>query len=85
MDADTARQLGYPVEIKGLIVTEIQPDSPAVGSGVRTGDLLMELNRQRITDIKTYHSVLARIDKGRTAQLLFRRGNSHVFVVRFEK
>lgn len=85
MDADTARQLGYPAEIKGLIVTEIQPDSPAEGSGVRAGDLLMELNRQRITDLKSYNGVLSRIEKGRTAQLLFRRGNSHVFVVRFEK
>jgi serine protease Do len=85
MDADTASQLGYPSGIKGLIVTEIQPDSPAENSGVRTGDLLMELNRQRITDLKTYHEVLSRIEKGRTAQLLFRRGNSHVYVVRFEK
>ncbi|MDZ7665313.1 MAG: DegQ family serine endoprotease [Desulfotignum sp.] len=85
MDADTARQLGYPSEIKGLIVMEIKPDSPAQNSGVRTGDLLMELNRQRITDLKTYHEVLSRIEKGRTAQLLFRRGNSHVYVVRFEK
>jgi serine protease Do len=85
MDPDTARQLGYPVEIKGLIVTEIQPDSPAESSGVRAGDLLMELNRQRVTDLKSYHEVLSRIEKGRTAQLLFRRGSSHVYVVRFEK
>ncbi|MFO7988652.1 MAG: DegQ family serine endoprotease [Desulfotignum sp.] len=85
LDADTARQLGYPSEIKGLIVMEIKPDSPAQNSGVRTGDLLMELNRHRVTDIKSYHEVLSRIEKGRTAQMLFRRGNSHVYVVRFEK
>ncbi len=85
MDPDTARQMGYPAEIQGLVVTEIKPDSSAESSGVRVGDLLLELNRQRVKDIKSYHEVLTRIEKGRTAQLLFRRGNSHVFVVRFEK
>jgi serine protease Do len=85
LDTATAQRLGYPEEVKGLIVTEIKPDSPADSSGVRTGDLLLELNRQRITDLTSYHEVLSRIEKGRTAQLLFRRGNSHVYVVRFEK
>ncbi|MCF8076081.1 MAG: DegQ family serine endoprotease [Desulfotignum sp.] len=85
LDAPTAQRLGYPEEVKGLIVTELKPDSPADSSGVRTGDLLMELNRQRITDLTSYHEVLSRIEKGRAAQLLFRRGNSHVYVVRFEK
>lgn len=85
LDTATAQRLGYPEEVKGLIVTEIKPDSPADSSGVRAGDLLLELNRQRITDLTSYHEVLSRIEKGRTAQLLFRRGNSHVYVVRFEK
>jgi serine protease Do len=85
LDPDTAAQLGYPAEIKGLIVTEMKPDSPAESSGVRAGDLLLELNRHRVTDLKSYHEVLASIEKGRIAQLLFRRGNSHVYVVRFEK
>jgi serine protease Do len=85
LDPDTARQMGFPPEIQGLVVTEIKPGAPADGSGVRVGDLLLELNRQRVTDIKSYHEVLSRIEKDRTAQLLFRRGNSHVYVVRFEK
>jgi serine protease Do len=85
MDPATARHLGYPPGIKGLVVTEINPDSAAQNSGVRTGDLLMELNRQPISSLKDYYALLDRIEKGRTAQMLFRRGNSHVFVVRFEK
>jgi serine protease Do len=85
LDPATARHLGYPAGIKGLLVMEIKPDTPAQKSGVRTGDLLMELNRQRITSSKDYHTLLDRIEKGQTVHLLFRRGNSHVFVVRFEK
>ncbi|MCF8091112.1 MAG: DegQ family serine endoprotease [Desulfotignum sp.] len=85
LDAAMARHLGYPAGIKGLVVTEIKQDSPAQKSGVRPGDLLMELNRQHITSLEEYHTLLDRIEKGKTAQLLFRRGNSHVYVVRFEK
>ena len=85
VDEHIASRLGYPAGIKGLIVMEIKPGTPAENSGVRPGDLLMELNRQRVTSIEEYLSLLDRIEKGRIAQLLFRRGNSHVFVVRFEK
>ncbi|MCA1785333.1 MAG: PDZ domain-containing protein, partial [Desulfobacteraceae bacterium] len=85
LDGEIARRLGYPSGIKGLIVTEIKPDTPADKSGVRPGDLLMEINRRPVTSLEEYLSLLERIQKGQIAQLLFRRGNSNVFVVRFEK
>ncbi len=85
LDGEIARRLGYPSGIKGLVVTEIKPDTPADKSGVRPGDLLMEINRNRVTSLAEYLSMLDQIEKGQIAQLLFRRGNSNVFVVRFEK
>ena len=85
MDEDIARKLGYPENIKGLVVIEIEPNSEASSTMVRHGDLLMEINHNKVFTIKEYRQYLKAIDKGKAVQLLFRRGNSHVFVMRFEK
>ncbi len=85
MDEDIARKLGYPENIKGLVVMEIEPGSEASSTIVRHGDLLMEINHNKVSTIKEYKQYLIAIDKGKAVQLLFRRGSSHVFVMRFEK
>jgi serine protease Do len=85
MDADMARKLNYPEDIKGLVVIETDSGSQADKTPVRQGDLLMEVNRHKITSAQDYEEVLNKISKGKQVQLLFRRGNSHIFVVSFEK
>ncbi len=85
VDNAIGQKLGYPVGIKGLIVTQIKPDSNAVQSGVRIGDLLIELNHKKIETASEYQKYLGKLKNDDLAQLLFRRGNSHVFVVRFKK
>ncbi|MCP4670781.1 MAG: Do family serine endopeptidase [Desulfobacula sp.] len=85
LDSKMAQKFGYPENIKGLVVLDMEPDSQAASSIVRHGDLLMEINHNKIATIKEYQRILKQIDKGKPVQLLFRRGNSHVFVMRFEK
>lgn len=85
VDNAIAQKLGYPEGIKGLIVTQIKPESPAAKSGVRVGDLLIEFNHKKISSLGEYQSYLGKLKKEELAQLLFRRGNSHVFVVQFGK
>jgi serine protease Do len=85
LDEELADQLGYPPSIKGLVVSRIDPGSQAAMSGVRVGDLLVEINHKKITGISDYTRVMRKIEKGETAHMLFRRGNSQIFVVRFKK
>ncbi|WP_300458531.1 Do family serine endopeptidase [Desulfobacula sp.] len=85
LDSDMAGKLGYPENIKGLIVMDIEANSLASKTMVRQGDLLMEVNHHKIVSLETYQQYLQKIKKGDLVQHLFRRGNSHVFVVSFEK
>ncbi|WP_020585881.1 Do family serine endopeptidase [Desulfobacter curvatus] len=85
LDKDLAEQLGYPPSIKGLVVTRIDPDSQAAVSGVRTGDLLVEINHKKINGVSDYTGTLHTIQKGQTVYMVFMRGNAQKFVVRFEK
>ncbi len=85
LDDALAQRLGYPLGIKGLVVVQVKPDTPAAGSVVRPGDLLVELNHQPITSLNQYQGILSKLRTKEVGQLLFRRGNGHMFVVRFEK
>ncbi|MBU0463731.1 MAG: DegQ family serine endoprotease [Proteobacteria bacterium] len=85
MDADIAQRLGYPEDIKGLVVIDIESNSQASKTSVQQGDLLLEVNRHKIATIEGYRQYLNKINKGGKVQFLFRRGNSHVFVESFEK
>ncbi len=85
MNSQIAQKFGYPANINGFVVLNIEPGSQAASSIVQHGDLLMEINHNKISTIQEYHRIVKTIEKGKTVQLLFRRGNSHVFVMKFEK
>ncbi len=85
LDKEIAEQLELPATAKGLVVTQIEQGSKAAMSGVRTGDLLVEINHHKITSLGDYSKVMNKISKGNTTHMLFRRGSSQIFVVRFEK
>jgi len=85
MNSDLARRLGYPEDIRGLVVMDVKSDSTAAATDVRQGDLLMEINHHRVKTIEQYQNYLGKLGRGDMVQLLFRRGNSHVFVISFEK
>lgn len=84
LDKDLADQLGYPASVKGLVVTRIDPGSQAAMSGVRAGDLLVEINHEKITSISEYTGTMRKIEKGQTVYMVFRRGDVQIFV-RFKK
>nr|WP_319493548.1 Do family serine endopeptidase [uncultured Desulfobacter sp.] len=85
LNKDLADQLGYPASVKGLVVTSIDPNSQAAMSGVRTGDLLVEINHKKINNVGDYTGALHEVDKGQTVYMVFMRGTDQKFVVRFEK
>ncbi len=85
LDANLAGKLGYPETLKGLVLMDIQQGSKVSASILRPGDLLLEINRHKINTLEQYQQVLKKLNKGDTAQLLFRRGSSQVFVISVEK
>ncbi len=80
-----SKQLGYPSNIMGLIVLEAKEGSQASQTNVRRGDLLLEVNHDKVGSLNAYTKKLDNIKKGENVQLLFRRGNSHVFVISLQK
>jgi serine protease Do len=78
LDARTAQRLGLnPGE--GVLVAAVQPGSAADRAGLQGGDVLLEVNRKKVTSVKEVQAEAQKDPKAQTLLLLFRRGNSSQF------
>jgi len=50
LDARTRRQFEIPNDVHGAVVTSVDPDSTAAAAGLRPGDVIMEINHQKVQD-----------------------------------
>lgn len=82
---DTARRLGIDEDEKGVLVTEVEPGGKGERAGIRTADVIKEINRKRVDDLKAYKKLLAKIDKGDDFSMLVKRPNAGFLVIQLEK
>jgi serine protease Do len=59
LDAATIARMRLPLSIQGLFVTEVDPAGPARLARLRTGHVLLEINRRRMTSMADYRAALA--------------------------
>ena len=48
LDQPIRRELNIPTNVQGAVVTEVSPDSAAYQAGLRTGDVITEINHQPV-------------------------------------
>jgi serine protease Do len=65
---------------QGVLVAEVQPDSPAAEAGIRQGDLLMEVNRQAVKSVREVQEILAKAKDQNTLLVLVKRGKGSLFI-----
>ena len=65
---------------EGVIVTKVKSGSPAEAAGIQHGDLVKEVNRQKVTDTTEYKKALGKSKPGDSVLLLLRRDNATLFV-----
>jgi serine protease Do len=76
---ESYRQLNLPDRIRGVVVTDIEADSPSVTSLI-PGDIILEINRKAISNIEDYESIVSKIKSDQDVLLLVFRKGSTLFV-----
>jgi serine protease Do len=72
LDGATRKQLGLKGEVKGVVVTQVAPDSPAAELGVQPGDVIVAINQQAVA---TPHDAAQRLKQAQ------QKGDKHLLLL----
>ena len=82
---EQAQRLRAPADTQGVVVSEVEPGSPAFRAGLVPSDIITRINRQPVRTPQEAGRVLAAVPSGSTAFILaLRRGQEQFFTVRKE-
>jgi len=78
---EIARQIGVP-NPKGVVIRGVKPDSPAQEAGLQSGDLILEVNHQKVASADDFATLAKGAQKDKkSALLLVQRGASTLYTV----
>jgi serine protease Do len=76
---DLRDRLGLPQNVRGVVITDLDPNSPAAQQGLQPGDVIEGINRQAVNSVADFNRLAAQA-KGQTLLRINRQGNG-VYVV----
>ncbi len=76
---DLAGQLGVRRDT-GVVVVAVHPDGPSARGGVRSGDVILEMNHERIRALGDFERVAKSIEPGENVTLLLQRRAQKLYV-----
>jgi serine protease Do len=77
---EAARRIGLRSNAGGAIVTDVDRNSPAARGGVVPGDVIIEVNRQKVANVSQVTRELQKVQNGQVAFLLVWRDGTNQFV-----
>jgi serine protease Do len=81
LDQNTRAELNIPTQVQGAVITEVAPDSAAYQAGLRTGDVITELNRKPVTNAQEAVADTENPASNETLVKVWTKGGSHYLTV----
>ncbi len=79
LSEEWAQRFGYPMD-SGVLVTKVNPESPAAQAGIQPGNLIMSVNKREVKNIKDFNHVMAHAANSKMILFLVRSTHSVRFV-----
>jgi serine protease Do len=81
LDNRARQDFGLPGTVKGVVVTEVDPDSAAAEAGLKAGDVIQEIDRHPVKSAEEAVRLTEKTDSKRTLLRVWRDGGSRYVVV----
>ncbi len=81
LNGNARRELGVPTDIKGAVITEVEPGTPAAEAGLQRGDVILEINRKPVRDASQAVEMTRKTGDKTTLLRVWREGSSRFVVV----
>ena len=65
---------------QGVLVSDVTPGNSAAESGIRRGDVISEMNRSPITNMKDYQRLAGSVKTGDSVLFLVKRGGTTIYI-----
>jgi serine protease Do len=78
---DTRDQLNLDQKVEGVVVTQVQPDSPADQKGIQPGDIIMSVNQKAVKDPRQVQDAVKKAHEAgdQTVLMLLMRDGQQIF------
>jgi len=76
---EIARRLDLPRNAGGAIISDVEPNSPAYVAGLAPGDVILEVNRQQVTNVSQITRELQNVAPGQPVFLLIWRDGTTTY------
>ena len=80
LNGEARREMNVPARVKGAVITDVDPDSAAARAGLSAGDVILEINHQRVASAQEAVDLSAKAESKKTLLKLWSRGGT-LFVV----
>jgi len=77
---DIDRSGRNPSDEDGVVVTEVDQDSPADDAGIREGDVIKEIGNMDIASLRDYRVAVGKYTGKKAVAVLLRRGEQTLYV-----
>jgi serine protease Do len=81
LNAQTRREFDVPPEIRGALVTSVEPESASAAAGLQPGDVILEINRQPVRGADDAVRLTETSESKKTLVLVWNQRGSRYIVV----
>jgi serine protease Do len=81
LDESIRRELNIPANVQGAVVTQVSPDSAAYEAGLRSGDVITEINHQPVRNAQDAINDTTKPESDQTLVKVWSKGGSHYLTV----
>src|SRR5580692_2812682 len=81
LDQNTRAELSIPSQVQGAVITEVAPDSAAYQAGLRSGDVITELNRKPVKNAQDAIADTEKPSGNQTLVKVWTKGGNHYLTV----